>query len=103
MTHDYGNVVNIYTVYEIRKNYDTSSCPTLENGLFGAVTLTKNADIDKYNYSDVIGFDRKGIFSRPSGGTGKNVIIFRVDMGSFSKINNEKIYILILGKGPTEG
>ena len=54
MTHDYGNVVNIYIVYEIRKNYDTSSCPTLENGLFGAVTLTKNADIDKYNYSDML-------------------------------------------------
>ena len=54
MTYDHGNVVNIYIVYEISKNYDTSSCPTLENCLFGAVTLTKNADNDKYNYSDML-------------------------------------------------
>ena len=26
--------------------------PILKNCLFGAVTLTKNADIDKYRYSD---------------------------------------------------
>ena len=25
--------------------------PTLKNGLFGAVTLTKNADMEKYGYS----------------------------------------------------
>ena len=62
MTYDHGNVVNIYIDYEISKNYDTSSCPTLENCLFGAVTLTKNADIDKYKYSEYgIGFDRKDL------------------------------------------
>ena len=34
--------------------------PTLKNCLFGAVTLTKNADIDKYGYSGYgIGFDRR--------------------------------------------
>ena len=47
----------------------------------GAVTLTKYVDIDKYRYSDyVIGFERRGIFSFPGGGFGKNVIIFGVDM-----------------------
>ena len=41
----------------------------LKNCLFGAVTLTKNADIDKYGYYDYgIGFDRRGSFSFPSGG-----------------------------------
>ena len=46
--------------------------------MFGAVSLTKNADIDKYKYSGYgIGFDRHW---HPSGGTGKNVIIFGVDM-----------------------
>ena len=55
--------------------------PTLKNCLFGAVTLTKNADIDKYGYSGYgIGFDRKSSFSFPSGGFGQNVIIFGVDM-----------------------
>ena len=35
---------------------------------FGAVTITKNADIDKYKYSGHrIGFDRRSCFSFPSG------------------------------------
>ena len=41
-------------------------------------------------------------FLHPSGGTGKNVIIFGVDMSSSSKIDNRKKEILILGKGPTQ-
>ena len=72
--------------------------------MFGAVSLTKNADIDKYKYSGYgIGFDRHGFFSHPSGGTGRNVIIFGVDMSSSTKIDNRKKDILILGKGPTQG
>ena len=68
------------------------------------VKLTKSADIDKYGYSSYgIGFDRKGFFSHPSGGTGRNVIIFGVDMSSSTKINNRKKDILILGKGPSQG
>ena len=34
---------------------------------------------------------------------GRNVMIFGVDMNSSTKIDNRKKYILILGKGPTEG
>ena len=38
--------------------------PALENCLFGAVSLTKNADIDNYKYSGYgTGFDRGGDFS----------------------------------------
>ena len=97
-------MVNIYTVYEITDNFDDSNYPTLENCLFGSVKLTKNSDIDKYRYSGYgIGFDRKGFFSHPSGGTGRNVIIFGVDMSSSTKIDNRKKDILILGKGPTQG
>ena len=48
-TYSHGKIVNIYIVYEInKKDNTTSSDPTLENCLFGAVTLTKNTDIDKY-------------------------------------------------------
>ena len=37
---------------------------TLKNCLFGAVTLTKNADLEKYGYSGYgIGFDTRGSFS----------------------------------------
>ena len=63
ITYDYGKIVNMYIVYEISKNYNISSCPTLENCLFGAVSLTKNTDIDKYKYFGYgIGFDRHRVF-----------------------------------------
>ena len=95
-TYNHGTIVNIYIVYEIRKNYNISSYPTLENCLFGAASLTKNADIGQYKYSVYgIGFDRKGEFSFSSRGFGKNVIIFRVDLNSSSHANNKKIIIFL--------
>ena len=64
-----------------------SDDPALKNCLFAAVTLTKNADIDKYGYSgNGIGFDRKSSFSFPSGEFGRNAIIF----GSSAHIDNKK-------------
>ena len=47
-----------------------------------------------------IWFDRKGYFSNSPGGTGKNLIIFGVDVSSTTKIDSRKKDILILGKGP---
>ena len=68
------------------------------------VTLAKNDDIDNYKYSEYgTGIDRYGFFSHPSGGTGKNIIIFGVDMSSSTKTDNKKEDILILGKDPTQG
>ena len=80
------------------------SDPTLKNFLFGAVALTKNADIDKYKYSGYgIGFDRRSSFSYPSGGFGQNVTVFGADMNSSIHIDNKGKDILILGRGPTQG
>ena len=84
-TYDYGHRVNIYTVYELGASGCNDSDPTLKKCLFGAVTLTKNADIKKHRYSgNGIGFDRRG-----SGGFGQNVIIFGVDMSSSAHIDNK--------------
>ena len=102
ISYTHGKVVNIYIVYELGASSSHDNDPTLKNCLFGAVTLTKNADIDKCGYSDYgIGFDRRSSFSFPSGGFGQNVIIFGVDMSSSAHIDNKKNDILILGKGPT--
>ena len=80
--HTLWTIVNIYIGCEISKNFPISSYPTLENRLFGAVSLTKNVDIDKYKYSGYgIGFDRKGKFSVGIG-FGRNCIIFGEDMSS---------------------
>ena len=47
LTYDYGSRVNIYFVYELGASSSNNSDPTLKNCLFDAVTLTKNADIEK--------------------------------------------------------
>ena len=44
-------IVNIHIVYELAASSSHTSDPTIKNCLFGAVTLTKNADIEKYKYS----------------------------------------------------
>ena len=101
--YNHGKVVNIYIVYELGASSSHNNDPTLKNCLFGAVTLTKNVDIDKYGYSGYgIGFDRRSGFSFP-GRFGQNVLIFGVDMNFSAHIDNEKKDILVLGKGPTQG
>ena len=49
--YTHGTIVNIYIVYGLGASSSHSDDPTLKNCLFGTVTLTKNADIDKYGYS----------------------------------------------------
>ena len=50
VTFNHGKVVNIYIVYKL--SYHTSNIDfTLENCLSGAVKITKNSDVDKFNYS----------------------------------------------------
>ena len=105
ITYTHRKIVNIYIVYEINiKDSMTSSDPTLENCLFGAVTLNKNVNIDQYGYSGYgIGFDRRSSYSFPGGGFGQNVLIFGADMSSSAHIDNKKKDILVLRKGPTQG
>ena len=69
ISYTHRKVVNIYIVYELGAYSSHVNDPTLKNCLYGAVTLTKKADIDKYGYSCYgIGFDRRGSFSFPDGG-----------------------------------
>ena len=68
ITYTHKKVVNIYIVYKLGASASHIDDPTLKNCLFGAITLTKTADTDKYVYSGCgIGFDRRGNFSFPSG------------------------------------
>ena len=107
VTFNNGKIVNIYIVYEIIRivniNDNRNSNLTVQNALFGAVSLTKIADVNKYKYSGYgIAFDRTSSFSFPGGGNGQNVIIFGVDMNSSIHVDNKGKYILILGKDPMQ-
>ena len=67
MQYIHETVANTYIVYEVGASSFSDNDPTLKNCLFGAVTLTKNADIDKCRYSGYgIGFDRRSDFSFPN-------------------------------------
>ena len=91
ISYTHSTIVNIYIVYELGASGSHNNDPTLKNCVFDAVTLTSNADINKYGYSGYgIRFDRKSSFSLPSGGFGQNIIIFGVDMSSSAHIDNER-------------
>ena len=102
--YTHKKVVNIYIVYELAASSSNVSDPTIKNCLFGAVTLTKKADIEKYKYSGYgTGFDRRSSFSFTGGGFGQNVLIFGADMSTSIHIDNKGKDILVLGRGPTQG
>ena len=64
--------------HQLSVSFKISDYPTQENCLFGALSLTSNADINKCKYSEYgIGFDRRrfGIY----------LIIFGVDMSFRSR------------------
>ena len=46
LTYDKDHIVNIYIVYELGTSSSNVNDPTIKIFLFGAVTLTKNTDID---------------------------------------------------------
>ena len=62
VSYTHRKTVNIYILYELGASGSQDNDPTLKK-LFGAVTLTRNVDIDKYRYSGYgIRFDRKSSF-----------------------------------------
>ena len=83
--------INLYISYTLNlqlRNLNTDF--SLGNCLFGSVMLAKNADLDKYKYSDYgIGFDSCSKFSFPDGCIGKNVITFGGYTSSSVQIDNK--------------
>ena len=71
---------------------------TIQNALFGAMEITKNADTSKYAYKGYgIWFDEGGTFSKGNINNGRNVLIFGVDEGSLVHANNKVNTIYVMG------
>ena len=100
ITYNPGPIVSIYIVYRLRPSI--TSDITLENCLFSAVKITKTLKINTYSGYG-IAFDSKESFSHPSGGYGKNAIIFGADLSSSVHANNRGNNILVLGKEFIQG
>ena len=108
-----NNVINIYCVYKldpIASTRDTSY--TIQDALFGAMQITKNAtDYDQNNYKGYgICFDERSQFGHTmieNGVTdtsnGRNVLIFGADMNFSIHRANRANHIYLMGDGLTQG
>ena len=108
-----NNAINIYCVYKldpIASSNDTSF--TIQNALFGAMQITKNAtDNSKNNYKRYgICFVERSQFGhtitedgRAHTTNGRNVLIFGVDMSFSAQATNRANHIYVMGDGLTEG
>ena len=107
------NVVNIYIVYKLDPLASTRDKSfTIQNALFGAMQITKNAtDSDKNNYKGYgICFDERSEFGHTitEGGhahttDARNVLISGADMSFSVHATNRANHIYIVGTGLTEG
>ena len=94
-----NNAINIYCVYQIEPiSSSRDDTFTVQNALFGAMQITKNADTSKYKYKGYgICFDEGGSFSKGNISNGKNVLIFGVDESSLVHANNKANNIYVMG------
>ena len=82
-------IIHSYTIDSWSKDLNTDF--TLNNCLCRSLELTKNADPDKYRYSDQgIKFYSCSEFSLTDGSMTKNVIIFGVDVSSSAHVHKNK-------------
>ena len=107
------NVVNIYIVYKLDPLASTRDKRfTIQNALFGAMQITKNAtDSDKNNYKGYgICFDERSEFghtitegSHAHTTDARNALIFGADMSFSVHATNKADHIYLMGKGLTQG
>ena len=98
-------MINIYCVYKIDPIASTRDDTfTIQNALFGAMEVTKNADNSKYKYKGYgVCFGEGGTFSMGNINSGRNVIIFDVHENSVIHSNNKTNNIYIMGDGFVQG
>ena len=107
------NVVNIYIFYKLDSLASTrDKSVTIQNALFGAMQITKNAtDNSKNNYKGYgICFDERSEFGHTitEGGhahttDARNVLIFGADMSSSVHVTNRANHIYLMGTCLTQG
>ena len=106
------NVVIIYIVYKLDPLASTrDKSYTIQNALFGAMQITKNAtDYDKNNYKGYgICFDERGEFGHTiteghaHTTDARNVLIFGVDMSFSVHATNRANHTYLMGTGITQG
>ena len=100
-----NNVINIYCVYKIDPIASTRDDTfTVQNALFGAMEITKNAETSKYKYKGYgVCFDEGGTFSMGNINNGRKVLIFGVGERSLGHSNNKANNIYVMGDDIVQG
>ena len=102
--YSHGKIVNLYIVNELKNRRIDNPDFTVQNGLFGAVKMTKNAKTSHYKYEGYgICFDSESSFSFGNRIDSKNVIIFGVNTSNSSHSINKIQNIYVLGKDFFQG
>ena len=107
-----NNAINSYCIYildPIASSRDTTF--TIQNALFGAMQITKNADTSKYDYKGYgICFDERSEFGHTitEGGfahttDARNALIFGADMSFSVHKTNRANHIYVMGDRLTQG
>ena len=100
----HGKIVTLYIVYELKNSRVDSPDFTVQNGFFGAVKITKNANTSHYKYERYgICFDRESFFSFGNRTDAKKVTIFGVNTSNNSHSTNKTQNIYVLGKDFVQG
>ena len=107
-----NNVINIYCVYKIDSIASTRDDTfTVQNALFGAMEITKNADTSKCNYKGYgICFDEGGTFGQTiregnfdHTANARNVLILGADMSFSVHATNRANNIYVMGEAFVQG
>ena len=102
--YSHGKIVNLYIVYELKNRQVDNPDFTVQNGLFGAVKITKNVNTSHYKYEGYgICFDSESSFSFGNRIDGTNVTIFGVNTSNNSQSTNKTQNIYVLGKDFVQG
>ena len=100
----HGKIVNLYIVYELKNRRVDNPDFTVQNGLFGAVKITKNVNTSHYKSEGYgICFDGESSFSFGNRIDAKYVIIFGVNTSNNSHSTNKTQNIYVLGKDFVQG
>ena len=95
-----STIVNIYIVYKLDAISSTRNTDyTIQNALFGAVKITKNASDSSKNKYERYGicFDEGGTFSKGNINNSRNFLIFGVDESSLTHSTNKANNIYAFG------
>ena len=94
-----GKTVNLYIFYGLKNRRVDNPDFTVQNGLFGAVKITKNVNTLHCKYDGYgICFDGESSFSFGNRIDAKNVIIFGINTSNSSHLTNKTQNIYVLEK-----